>query len=603
MLRQIKHIITIALIVIAQALVGQERTDAVTFSQQGGFYDESFELMLMCGAENHIRYTINGTPPDWSSTLYTEPLFLDSSLFSKSNIYTVVNTIPSIFHLPDDVDRIITIRAAVFDEYENQISDIKTNSYIIGSLGYNSHGLPVISITADTFDLFDYDIGIFVPGATYDPSDSTHTGNFHLTGDGWERTINFEFYEPDNTGVNQQCGLRTHGGASRWYQQKGMRLHARAEYGNKRFNHQFFPDSDIVSFKHLNLHPFRCSNWLQTGGQDFISHRLASNLKVESLSVREVVVFINGEYWGIYTMEESPDQRYLEDHFNVNLDEVNIMKWWGVTQYGDNSDWWSVYTWLETTDLTDSINEAYAFSRIDIDNFIDYILLEVYTANLDWPQNNVLHWQAANGQRFRWIFYDGDGCLTRCNYDAFDHATHSGGNSVVLNRLLESKDFRILFYERYIYLKNTFFSYARLKPYLYEYRDLTKDEIVSQSQRFGFPTSYDKWLTDLNTCEEFMKNRAAYFDNEILHFITENQTEVTTFTIYPNPSNGTFTIYLSNNENIILPVVIYDYLGRRVFDETLQFTEVSNHISLTTQLSSGIYLVKINNQTQRIVIE
>ena len=243
MLRQIRHIITIALVVIAQTLVGQERTDAVTFSQQGGFYDETFELMLMCGSENHIRYTINGETPDANSTLYTTPLWLNESLYSKSNIYTIVNTIPSTFYLPNDIERIITIRAAVFDSNENMISDVKTNSYIINELGYDSHGLPAISITTDSLSLFDYETGIFVPGPSYDPSDSTHTGNFHNTGKEWERLINFEFYETDNSGVNQQCGLRTHGGASRWYQQKGMRLHAREEYGNKRFNHQFFSES------------------------------------------------------------------------------------------------------------------------------------------------------------------------------------------------------------------------------------------------------------------------------------------------------------------------------------------------------------------------
>lgn len=603
MLRQTRHIIAIALIVLAQVIIAQERSDAVTFSQQGGFYDESFELYLMCSAENHIRYTINGASPDWSSTLYTEPLFLDSSLYSKSNIYTVVNTIPSTFYLPNDVERIITIRAAVFDEYENQISDIKTNSYIIGSLGYDSHGLPVISINADSLDLFDYDIGIFVPGATYDPSDSTHTGNFHLTGNAWERKINFEFYELDNSGVNQQCGLRTHGGASRYFQQKGMRLHAREEYGKKRFKHQFFPDSQIASFKRLNLHPFRCSNWLQTGGQDFMSQRLAAKLDVESLSVREVVVFINGEYWGIYTLEESPDQRYLEDHFNVNLDEVNIIKWWGVNQYGDNSDWENFFLWLKTADIADSSNEAYAFSRIDIDNFIDYILLETYTANLDWPQNNVLQWQAANGLPFRWIFFDGDGCLTRRDYDALGHAINSGGNSKVLNKLLESTNFRIMFYERYTYLKNSHFSYASLKPYIDEYRDATKDEIGSQSQRFGFPSSYDKWLTDMNTCEEFMKNRATAFDLEINQSILEYSSNIATFSVSPNPSNGTFSILLENNDHVLLPVEIYDYLGRKVIDETLYFTEASDHISLTTNLTSGLYLIRIYNHTQRIVIE
>ena len=603
MLRQIRHIITIALVVIAQTLVGQERTDAVTFSQQGGFYDESFELMLMCGAENHIRYTINGAPPDWSSTLYTEPLFLDSSLYSKSNIYTVVNTIPSTFYLPDDVDRIITIRAAVFDEYENQISDIKTNSYIIGSLDYSSHGLPVISITADSLDLFDYDIGIFVPGATYDPNDSIHTGNFQLTGKEWERPINFEFYEPDNSGVNQQCGLRTHGGASRFFQQKGMKLYAREEYGKKRFKHQFFPDSEIVSFKHLNLHPFRCSNWLQTGGQDYMSQRLASKLNIEALSVREVVVFINGEYWGIYTLEELPDERYLEDHYNINLEQVNIIKYWSINQYGDQSEWQSFRTWISSAQLNTPEDEAHAFSTIDIDNFIDYLLFETYTANIDWPQNNVMTWQTANGSPFRWIFFDGDGCMSTLNFNAIENALNNGKSSLIIKKLLESRNFHTRLNNRYKELKNNILCYQNTKTYLEEYRELTNEEVPNQSRRFAFPTSYDKWLSDMNTCEQFMRNRSLNFNNELNDSSSDNNSENTSFNALPNPSNGTFTIHLNDNSETSLPVEIFDYTGRKVFAETLLFTEEFDQITVTTHLPSGFYIIKINDQKQRIVIE
>jgi hypothetical protein len=109
-----------------------------------------------------------------------------------------------------------------------------THTYFIRSLGCDFHGLPVLEITADSLALFDYETGIFIPGIHYDPADSTSTGNYKMRGREWERVVNMEFYEPDNRGINQRCGLRTHGGASRFFQQKGMKLYARDEYGKKK---------------------------------------------------------------------------------------------------------------------------------------------------------------------------------------------------------------------------------------------------------------------------------------------------------------------------------------------------------------------------------
>ena len=143
--------------------------------------------------------------------LKTFLLVLNDSLFSQSNIYTIVNTIPSQFYLPDDIKRCIVIRAAAFDPNDNCVSEVVTNTYCIRALGCDLHGMPMVSLTTDSLSLFDYETGIFIPGALYDPADSTHTGNYRMKGIEWERQINMEFYEPDNRGINQVCGLRMHG--------------------------------------------------------------------------------------------------------------------------------------------------------------------------------------------------------------------------------------------------------------------------------------------------------------------------------------------------------------------------------------------------------
>ena len=478
-----------------------------------------------------------------------------------------------------------------------------THSYFIKALGCDLHGLPVLSLAADSLDLFDYETGIFIPGVNYDPIDSTSTGNYNMTGREWERQINMEFYETDNSGLNQQCGLRTHGGASRWFQQKGMRLYARDEYGKKRFKHRFFETTPIASFKRLNLHPYRCSNWLHTGGQEYLSQLVAAQLDIDGLGVRQVVVFINGEYWGIYTLEESPDERYLEDHYDIDLDEVNILKYWGVTAYGDGMDWWRFRNWIENADLNQPADSAYAFSKIDIPSFIDYFLLEVFGANLDWPQNNVLLWQASEGAPFRMMFFDGDGCFTRWNYPALYNAMHQGGNSLIINKLMASEAFKSMLNERYLVLKNSVFSVGSMKTIWDEYRELVGEEVPDQAERFGFPASMERWQSDMDSTEAFFTKRFIGFNQELQNVFELNTPEVKENMVYPNPNNGTFFVLVFSENCSMMNVEVMNVLGQLVYKEECFRTIGGNIYRIETGLSSGLYLLRIENDIIRIVIQ
>ena len=137
----------------------------VMFSHQGGFYDEPFALSLECSdLDCHIRYTTNGGIPTENSKCYGMPLFLDESLYSISDIYTL--PIAPVFEsfVPDSVQHAIVIRAAAFDGNGERVSDVVTKTYLIRALGCDHHGLAVVSVCADSLSLFDYDTGIFVPG-------------------------------------------------------------------------------------------------------------------------------------------------------------------------------------------------------------------------------------------------------------------------------------------------------------------------------------------------------------------------------------------------------------------------------------------------------
>ena len=174
--------------ILLASISGYAQNDTVVFSAPGGFYENVFQLELFnYFPQNHIRYTTNGNHPTAQSPLYEEPLLLDSSKYTTANIYTIIDCPDTEFYLSDSVQHCIVIRAAVFDENDSCISKVKTNSYFIRALGCDTHGLPAVSLCADSLDLFDYYRGIFVPGAWQSPSMPLWTGNYYGKGREWER--------------------------------------------------------------------------------------------------------------------------------------------------------------------------------------------------------------------------------------------------------------------------------------------------------------------------------------------------------------------------------------------------------------------------------
>lgn len=598
-----KRLFVILLCFVLFPLAGNAQDWKVLFSANGGFYEETFAVELFSTyPQGRIFYTTNGSRPTPASARYTEPLVLDENLYSQSDIYTIVNSIPSQFYLADSIQHCIVIRAAVFDENDSCVSPVVTQSYFIHALGCDLHGLPVLSITADSLALFDYDTGIFVPGALYDPVDSLSTGNYKMKGREWERLINLEFYEPDNSGINQECGLRTHGGASRWFQQKGMKLYAREEYGKKRFSHHFFESTPVSKFKRLCLHPFRCSNWLQTGGQEYLAQNIAKNLDIETLAVRETVVFINGEYWGIYTLEEAADEHYFNDHFDADLDSVTIIKFWGVPNYGDPAEWHDFFRWIRDADLTQPEDSAYAYDHMDVPSFIDYVLFETFTANLDWPGNNVKISQMAPGKKFRMMFYDGDGCFSRVEYQALDNALNLGLNSMVMNHFFENEGFKYQFCKRYEELSQTFFSYDFMKSVLAEYWNLVEGEVEAQYNRFHFPWSMSRCLADMVRADDFLCLRDQYFREELGQFGIGVEENVTAHVAcYPNPFTDEIHISFEAGHPGTEEIGIYDVLGRKVFAESCHLMDRADGITIHPKLSAGLYVLKVGGNTQRIV--
>ena len=590
------------------------QTDEVLFSASGGFYDHSFYLTLGCHDPNHhIRYTTNGNAPTEKSTRYDTPLFLDERLYSQSDIYKIQISPDELVYVPDSVRHAIVIRAAVFDEGNRCISETVTNTYLIRDLGCDAAGLAVVSICADSLALFDFETGIFVPGKHWNPEVPLNSGNYYQQGRNWERTVNVEFYEPiDNSGINQICGIRTHGNRSRRYPAKGMKIYARKDYGKDRFNHAFFEDAQINSFKHLVLKPF-ATFWPYSGAQDYVCTTLARQLELESPQSRPMLVYLNGEYWGVYFLQEKMDERFLEDHFGMDPDYCNIIgNWKGEVENGTGRNFKHMMRWLENADLSETTDYERIGEMIDLDNFINYMVFETFVGNWDWPGNNMRCWQEGDGP-WRWMFFDGDATIISNTMDVFLNAAvyaepatwdNYPEAKLLFGKLLENNQFKAAFKTRARELCGSLLQYENTSRVFNNIVAKLSPKIEDQRHRFGYPPTNDVWNEGNARVDSFLYNRVERYLDAMEAFPLL-QTDVTfsdmdRFDVFPNPTNGSISILMQEMYSRPVMIAVYNVVGQAVAYE-FRKVEDGETICLDMDLPAGVYFIKIGSCVRKMI--
>jgi hypothetical protein len=405
----------------------QAPIEEVRFSHRGGIYKEQFTLTLENSYHNNkIYYTTDGNEPTPASILYEAPLMMDSRLHSQSNISQIQISPPDLHKPPPlmSVPKAIIIKAAVFNSTGDRLSEIVTNTYFIKDLDIEHRDLPIVSLSVQHEDLFDYETGIMIPGINWDSTNSLWSGNYWGRGDLWERPAYIEYYEPDNTvGFAQNIGLRMHGNIVRVLPQKGFRMYARNSYGKNVFSHKLFEDRNTKEFKRLILKPFSSSG-RETGIENYLSNKFAEQLDIDCGASRPVVLYLNGEYWGMYQIYERFDEHFLSTYYDLDTDSVDIIgDYAGNPAEGSNVDYLKLYEFIKNNDLTIPENYTRVKDWIDINNLIDYLLLHIYIANFDWPVQNMKLWRSQReGSKWRWVIFDSDAALIEQEYNMFHHA-------------------------------------------------------------------------------------------------------------------------------------------------------------------------------------
>lgn len=533
----------------------------VHFSHPGGFYSDTFSLSLQLayapeGEPFTIRYTLNGNAPTECDTPYTAPIPLSAACLPHSALFRVPNVPEDRWYAPDSVERIIVVRAAAFDAEGYRRSPVITHSYLIDSLLHRRIALPVVSLCADSLSLFDADTGLMVPGWYFDRRYAYSTGNYFQRGRHWERPAAFAYYAPDGGATEQDCGLRVHGNSQRVLVQKGLSLYARREYGDNRFSYPFFGPDGRADYRRLVLRPWSTS-WSGAGIEDWLCQHLADSLRFDHLATRPVVLFLNGEYWGIYFLEEKADEHYIEEHHGVDSRQVDLLAYWGdEVENGSAERWRAFYQWLEAdgTDMGRLSNE------VDTGAVMDYMLMQILILNDDWPVSNVRQW-ATDGTPWRWIFFDADGALASFpdNAAILDYMTYysshlrpsargavrrtegsfqipsshtSPQSTLLFRRLFADRGFLEASMRRLRELVATHFDYRRSGALLQQVVKEVESEVPYQIRRFDKPSSMVRWRMAVEVIDEFLRTEPEAMVNEYAQYFGLEQSRSDLCTVY-----------------------------------------------------------------------
>jgi hypothetical protein len=269
---------------------------------------------------------------------------------------------------------------------------------------------------------------------------------------------------------------------------------------------------------------------------------LAQYLQIEYMDVdyqayRPVIVFINGAYWGIHNMREKINEHYLAENYGVDPDDVNILQGGGNAAIGKSDEYLAMIDFVSNNDMSDPKNYAYIRKKMDVEQYIDYQIANIYMAESDWPGNNIKFWNTNRlaNNKWRWIMFDRDGSLRsyRTETDELTIATATDGtgwpnppwSTLLLRRLLTNETFRHTFIQIFAYQMNTTFDPGRLYDMIDEFNARIKREIPRHIGRWGGqvdpemneswrpgPTfnSVPEWEDNVNQMKDFVRRRPPY---------------------------------------------------------------------------------------------
>jgi len=440
------------------------------FFPLGGIFKNAISVELKNLFKGEIRYTLDGSEPTLASAVYQYPLIIDK--------HTVV-------------------RARIFEEITMKPGAIVTNTYFINQ--DNQLGkLPVVSIASNPDNFWDPEKGIYVQSFKPD----------------WEIPINIELFENDGSdraGFNLQAGTKINGLYSWQLPQKMLGIYFRKEYGAGSLDYPLFDNMKARKYDSFALRASG-SDWAYTLFRDGMAQQSTKiNMSNETQGFRPCVVFINGQYMGIHNIRSKVDADFI---INENLAEgtkIDMIENENYVEEGNINEY-AAFEKEYKADLSNPLNYEIIASKMDIENYMDFMIFEIYGINTS-VGHNVMTWKPKDFGKWRWIMVDMD----RCFFDPLEQNTayFLGKTNYPLSYLMTNASFKKKMGYRLADQVYTTFNPQRMHRFINTFADNIREELPKHIERWkGTSSSYGNpipsipyWEGSISEMKTFISQR------------------------------------------------------------------------------------------------
>ena len=507
--------------------------DMPVFNIAGGFYPGPVSVSITTTEPNAvIRYTTNGNEPDAYSTVYSTPISVTTTTVVLAKVFSNnPQILPGLYEF---------------------------NTYFINV----NHTVPVVSIAGTNVS---------------DLLNGNYSSPFGC----------IEYYEGGQLKTKVTGEFNKHGNDSWAYNQRGIDFVSRDEFGyGDALRYKIFAAKSRKSFKRIILKAAANDNYpFENGGahiRDAFVQTLSQrgNLELDERSYEPCVLYMDGQYWGIYdTREKVDDQDFTSYYYNQDRYHLYYLKTWGSTwsEYGGapaQNDWDALKNYILSNNMGVAANYSYVQDRLNLKSLVDYFIINTHTVCKDWLSWNTSLWHGTslNGQELKWRYTLWDMDATFGHYINYTGIPDIGptadpcygenlpdpggqGHTLIMKKLLdENPAFKQFYLNRYLELINGPLQCDTMIAILNELINRIQPEMQQHINRWG--GSMATWQANVQAIRDFIIQRCAFFSQGFANCYSLTGPFNVVFDVAPNAS-GKITLNTATFPNYPVTSTFY----------------------------------------------
>lgn len=445
-------------------------------SAPSGVYAEAQTITLT--GQGTIYYTLDGSRPTTSSAVYTAPI---------------------------PVNGVVTLRAFCVDG--ERTGSMTAYTYVIGQ----THQLPIVTVSIPQDKL------------------TGSKGILNNIKEDYEYEAVLTLIENGEEKFSVPFGFRLHGNDSRKGDKQNFQLRFRSEYGVGKLYYPLFDDRTFSDYNSLLL---------KGGSEDWNAAMMRDEVCTETVNgttalyaqaMKPVVLYLGGEYWGIYYLRERFSDDYVASHRGVSAESVDILySTAGYLQTGSTKEYKALLNYVDSHDMSTSANFGYLCERVDINSLIDWHVCRGYFGDKDYANIRRFRSDEDDG-KWRWMFFDMDWAFYHTTDAPISGTIKNGGEKKLIAALLKSKEGRDAFLRRCNELMDTVLNEEYITGVIDSIASAIESEIPRDRERWG--KTVKSWESAVNKLRNYVKDgkRTNRVLNDIQDYFDLSDGEMTEY--------------------------------------------------------------------------